>query len=123
MNGSSLLIDTNIALYLLGGDGRVAELLDGQDIYLSFISELELLGFRDLDAKEEAIVLDFIGKCTVVNIDQHIKQQTIAIRRASQVKLPDAIIAATSIHLELPLLSADKGFSKIDQLTFVQYEI
>lgn len=123
MNGSRLLIDTNIALYLLGGDGRVAELLDGQDIYLSFISELELLGFRDLDAKEEAIVLDFISKCTVVNIDQHIKQQTIAIRRASQVKLPDAIIAATSIHLELPLLSADKGFSRINQLAFIQYEI
>ena len=69
MNGSRLLIDTNIALYLLDGDGRVAELLDGQDIYLSFISELELLGFKHLDAKEEAIVLDFISKCTVIDID------------------------------------------------------
>lgn len=46
MSGNSLLIDTNIALYLLNGDNTIAELLDGKDVYLSFISELELLGSK-----------------------------------------------------------------------------
>ena len=43
MSGNSLLVDTNIALYLLAGDERVAELLHGRDLFLSFITELELL--------------------------------------------------------------------------------
>jgi predicted nucleic acid-binding protein len=37
MSGSSLLIDTNIALYLLSGNKTIAEILDGSTIYVSFI--------------------------------------------------------------------------------------
>jgi hypothetical protein len=36
MSGNSLLIDTNIALYLLNGDEKIADLLDGRDVYISF---------------------------------------------------------------------------------------
>ena len=43
MNGDNILIDTNIALYLLNGDRVVAEILDGKNVYVSFITELELL--------------------------------------------------------------------------------
>lgn len=43
MSGNKFLIDTNIALYLLSGNKTIANILDGADLYLSFISELELL--------------------------------------------------------------------------------
>jgi hypothetical protein len=43
MNGNSLLIDTNIALYLFNGDTTLSFVLDGKKIYISFITELELL--------------------------------------------------------------------------------
>lgn len=43
MSGNRFLIDTNIAIYLLAGDLRIAEMLDKTQIYFSFISELELL--------------------------------------------------------------------------------
>ena len=56
MSGNSLLVDTNIALYLLDGDLTIAELLNGQDVYLSFISELELLGFQDLEEGELSLI-------------------------------------------------------------------
>jgi predicted nucleic acid-binding protein len=42
MNGDSLLIDTNVALYLLSGNKRLAESLNNSQIYISFITELEL---------------------------------------------------------------------------------
>jgi predicted nucleic acid-binding protein len=45
MNGRSFLIDTNIALYLLGGDVTITNILDNSTIYLSFITQLELLGY------------------------------------------------------------------------------
>ncbi len=47
MNGNNYLIDTNIAIYLLGGDQRIAEFLHQNSIFLSFITEFELLGFKN----------------------------------------------------------------------------
>ncbi len=44
----NILIDTNIALYLLGGDNRIAEVLEGQVVHVSFITELELLGYPNI---------------------------------------------------------------------------
>jgi hypothetical protein len=52
MNGSNLLIDTNIALYLFNGDRTIASLLDGRNIDLSFISEMELLAFPGITEDE-----------------------------------------------------------------------
>jgi predicted nucleic acid-binding protein len=42
MSGN-IFVDTNIAIYLLSGNEQVADLLDGQTVYLSFVTELELL--------------------------------------------------------------------------------
>lgn len=55
MSGNSLLIDANIALYLLNGDNTIAALLDKRDVHVSFITELELLGFQDLKEEERSI--------------------------------------------------------------------
>jgi len=38
------------------------------------------------------------------------------------VKLPDAIVAATAIYLDLPLLTADMGFNKIPHLKLILLE-
>lgn len=43
MNGNAILIDTNIALYYLGGDTTIKDILAIREINLSFITELELL--------------------------------------------------------------------------------
>ena len=52
MNGNNYLIDTNIAIYLLSGNQKIAELLHQNNIYLSFISELELQAFKKLKQSE-----------------------------------------------------------------------
>jgi len=43
MSGSKLLLDTNVALYLLRGDHSAADALDGQEVFISFITRMELL--------------------------------------------------------------------------------
>ena len=53
MSGISIIVDTNIVVYLLNGNERVAELLNGNEIYLSFITELELFGKKDLTPSEK----------------------------------------------------------------------
>lgn len=56
MNGNSFLIDTNVVLYLLNGDARVATLLKDAYVYVSFITEMELLGFKNITAKEHKLI-------------------------------------------------------------------
>ena len=113
MSGNSLLIDTNIALYLLNGDTTIAELLDGRDIHVSFITELELLGFQDLKEDDRSIIEELLSNCIIVDLNQAIKRITIDLKQKYKLKLPDAIIAATSIYMNLPLISADKDFERI----------
>jgi predicted nucleic acid-binding protein len=42
MSGRSFLVDTNIVLYLLSGNTTIAEIIDGSQLYVSFITQLEL---------------------------------------------------------------------------------
>lgn len=53
MNGSRIFVDTNILLYFLNGDIEVIDILSDKDVYISFITELELLSFQRLTDKDE----------------------------------------------------------------------
>ena len=53
VSGNKLFIDSNIVLYLLGGDETLVKLLDGKELYLSFITELEVLGYPGITKKEQ----------------------------------------------------------------------
>lgn len=123
MSGDSYLIDTNIILYLLNGDEKVAEILNGQNLIVSFITELELLGFKGLSGESKRIIKEFISECTVFDINQEIKNNAIAMRRKYGLKLPDAIIAGTSQYLNCPLLTADTDFSKIEEISVILYSV
>ncbi len=123
MSGNSLFIDTNIALYLLNQDDTIAELLDGQDVYISFITELELLGYKKLTDTDRKRIESFISDCIVIDINEEIKRNVIPLRNAYSIKLPDAIVASTAIYLGLPLVTADKGFQKIEELSLIIYEV
>ncbi len=122
MSGNSFLLDTNIVLYLLRGDDTLAELLYEKRLYVSVITEMELLGFKGIGKKEETTIRDFIGQCKTVNIDEDIKEGTIAVRRHYGTKLPDSIIAATALYLDMPLVTADTGFYKVTELDLVHYD-
>lgn len=122
MNGDRILIDTNTAIYLLNGDSTLSRLLDQKSIYISFVSQLELLGFSGITAESEELILEMIESCVVIDINNSIKREVIELRRKYLIKLPDSIIAATAIYFDLPLLTADRGFVKIEELNLMLYE-
>ena len=118
----NILIDTNIALYLLGGDSRIAEVLEGQVVHVSFVTELELLGYPGISNEEEKLIHDFLDDCVIIDVNNQIKDGTVQFRRKYGLKLPDSIIAATAYYLGIPLLSADKGFLVVKEINFIAYE-
>jgi predicted nucleic acid-binding protein len=122
MNGNKILIDTNIALYLFNGDQDLAAELQDKEAYISFINELELLGYKGITEQEESWMELFLEECSIMDFNEGIKNITIDLRRNYKLKLPDAIIAATAIFLGIPLISADSHFDKINDLIFVKYQ-
>jgi predicted nucleic acid-binding protein len=61
----------------------------------------------------------FLSNCKIIDINRSIKDTAINIRKSNKLKLPDAIIAATTLYLNIPLITADKGFKNIDDIISV----
>jgi len=122
MSGNSLLVDTNIILYFLNGDDTLIPLLEENDLIISIITEVELLGYNGLSDRERTNTQDFLNLCTMLNITTDIKERAIPIRRTSRVKLPDALIMATALSLDVPLLTADNDFRGINDDNLILYE-
>lgn len=118
-----MFLDTNVILHLLNGDETIATFLNKKELYVSFITELELLGFSGITKKEERVIREFLDQCKIISINNQIKEDTIRIRKEFKTKLPDSIIAASCLYLGLPFITADEEFKKITELAIILYEV
>ncbi|MFA5929091.1 MAG: type II toxin-antitoxin system VapC family toxin [Candidatus Margulisiibacteriota bacterium] len=116
MSGNSrLLLDTNAVLYLLGASSP-CEFLEGKEIYISFVTELELLSYPSLTASEEQNINFFLAKCRTIDLARKIKDNAIKLKKAHSIKLPDAIIAATALCEGLVLVTNDKKLLQLREI-------
>lgn len=123
MNGKEILIDTNIILYLLKGNDTLENLLQGTEPYISFITELELIGFKNISSTEEKQIIALLKDCAIIPLNNSIKEKYVELRKKYSLKLADAIIAATAISKDIPLITSDKQFKGVEELSLLQFEI
>ena len=122
MSGDKYLLDTNIILYILSGDETIAQYLNGKILFASVISEIELLGYKNLAEQEGKQIKSFLSHFRIIYIDEAIKEEAILLRKKYPLRLPDCIIAATAISLNLTFITADKQFKQIKNLQLEIYE-
>ncbi len=115
------LADTNFLIYVHEGNKNVLPFLN-YNFGVSFISEVELLGFKGISKTEEIKLKNLLNDCFSIEWNSNIKEKTIELRKNFTIKLPDAIIASTSLVYEIPLVTADKAFSKIQNLDLILIE-
>ncbi len=115
MSGIDYLADTNAVLYFLSGNDCMKPYVSSRFAF-SIISEMELLSFPKITEDEEYRIRGFLDASSAVAITDSIKDRTIKLRRAYNIKLPDAIIAASAIEQNLALITADTGFERIKEL-------
>ena len=119
------LIDTSAVIKYLNGTlpEKGLDLMDGvvdSDSSISFISEVELQVWNPVDPEDTLVYNQFVSSSFVYGIDNEIISETIRIRKESNVKLPDAYIAATAIINDLILIADnDKDFLKISGLKYL----
>lgn len=116
------IADTNFLFYIHEGNEIFENFLD-YNFGISFVSEIELLGFKGISEKEESILKNLLSDCFYIDWNSKLKDKTIELKKKYKIKLPDAIIASTSIIYGIPLVTADKGFSKIKELDLILLEI
>jgi predicted nucleic acid-binding protein len=123
MNGNSIVLDTNIILYLLNGDEQLSSMLSGMELFVSVISEIELLGYNGIEEDDKLKIKFFLSECSIISLNNEVKELSIKIKQKFKVKTPDAIIASTAMFLNLPLITADKGYDKITDLDLMVYQL
>jgi predicted nucleic acid-binding protein len=122
MSGISIFCDTNPLIYLLNGNADIAEFLDQKIVWLSVITELELFAKRGLASHETDAINTLLSSCYIADINPEIKKDTKRLLQTYPIKLPDAIIAATALYLDLPLLTSDINFKKLTDLKLILIE-
>jgi len=118
MNGIKYLADTNCFIYLLDQNPFILPFTEDTWAF-SYITEIELLCKKNISKNEEAVINEMLDTCVKVNHSQALTELVINLKRKHNIKLPDAIIAASAQLLQLPLITADKGFAKISEINCI----
>jgi predicted nucleic acid-binding protein len=112
MSGINYLADTNCFIYLLDENPLLLP-FTSESWAFSYITEIELLSKKELSSNDDTLIRAMLDTCYKVNHSQLITDLAINLKRSNNIKLPDAIIAASAQLMRLPLLTADKGFANI----------
>ena len=105
-DSSTFLLDSNTVMYLIKGDEKVLQLIDNKIVAINFIIE---------------IIRNLIKDVHYFDYSHRVKQRTISLRQKYNFKLADAFIAAIALEFDLTLVSADRIFSKIDDLRLINF--
>ena len=90
---------------------------------VSVITEIELLGKKNISLHEVNTVRGILKGCEIVDFSDTIKEITISLKQKYSIKIPDAIIAATATCFNLPLVTADMDFKKIEGVDIVLLDL
>ena len=108
-----VLVDTSILIDILRGrrDSILKGKDDNTDFAISVVTYMELLqGSRD---KDEATKIEKIREvCRLIHLDLQISEQSLSLIKkyslSHRLQIPDALIAATALMLNIPLLTLNK---------------
>lgn len=123
--GARYLIDSTAAIDFLGGLLPIAAttrleswILNGE-CAISIINRIELYSIV-LPSAVLTAMNNFVASVQVFALSDIIADRTILIRQVHRLKLPDAVIAATCLENNLPVISRNQiDFGKVAGLTVI----
>lgn len=124
------LLDTNQIVYYLRQEQRVVDDLQSrkqEGLAVSVISVAELYEgiFRAIDPEAaEQVLRNFLSEVTVLPVDEEIGrvfgQERARLRQVGLIMSDlDLLIAATALHNDLTLLTADQAFDRLQDLNVI----
>ncbi len=109
-----IILDTNIIIELLKGNKETKELLEGineEDFAISIITSMELY-YGAINKRELNKIKKFLKSFDLLLINEEISKIALDLiekySKSHGLEIPDALIAATSIYYDVPLLTYNK---------------
>ncbi len=122
MNGTNLVLDTNIVIYYFRGSEFARDLILNNEITISIITEIELLSYPNNTPTDIVNIKKLLSTFTIIPITTFIKDKTIEFRRKYKLKTPDSIIVATANYLNYALVTADKQLKNVE-IDMILFEV
>lgn len=113
---TSAAVDSNILIDFLNGRSEARDVIAAlSSRSVSVISRAEALtGTRDTAAIAAAHRL--FKRCEMITVSLEIADRAAIVRQQTGLKLPDALIAATALVHNLPLLTRDKAMLAVAEI-------
>ncbi len=122
MSGKRLLVDTNVLIYLLNGENRISEILQDARLVVSVITKMEIKSYSKLTPKDIDLIDNLLLECEVLGLSSDVQNVAIEFRKKFGLKLPDAIIAASGYCSNVPLLTYDNAFNRLEEMDVIILE-
>ncbi len=89
-------------------------------LFVSLLLKLELLGWNPPTQIEANLFAEFVNDAVIFHSTEAVIEKTIEIRKLKKIKLPDAIITATTMIHNFTLLTKNTNdFKNISKLEFI----
>jgi predicted nucleic acid-binding protein len=123
------LLDSNVLIDALAGLPHGVRVLQEArkrpeiSVTYSAITRIEVLGFPNLSAPEEAAVRRLLNEFEEVAVSNAVVERTIQIRKLVRIKIPDALIAASADTAQAVVVTLNTSdFQRVPGLTVVHPE-
>jgi toxin FitB len=115
------ILDSNLVIYAAKPEyAFLRPIIAAADSYLSLITKLEALGFRNLTNADKTYFEGVFDTTAVLAVNDDIIDQAILLRQEKKMSVGDAIIAATALLNGLDLYTNNsKDFIHVSGLTVV----
>jgi predicted nucleic acid-binding protein len=100
-----ILLDTNTIIYLRNSqlDEKIVGVLRDSALNTCNIIVAEVLGYKAIDQEDAVFFRDFLVSMKNHSFDEEVTEKVIELRKTTNIKLPNAIIAATALVNNLVL--------------------
>ena len=116
-----MLLDSNILIYgAKGANPALDAILDRTDLAAASITRIETLGFHRLSSLEQQWLETAFERMTILLLDESVAARSITLRQERKMGLADAIIAATALVHQMPLVTRNTGdFKHVARLKLI----
>jgi predicted nucleic acid-binding protein len=121
---SEYLVDTNILIYHTNGSEIVLKFIDEnikeKSLNISILTKIEFLGWDKHTPEGLIKCIKLVDHANVYYLDENIADKTIELKKKVNIKLADAVIAATALLNGFKLVTRNiDDYKMLDDLILV----
>lgn len=117
------VFDTNILIDALNGLEQARTVLEEYDeTFVSVVTYIEVLAGA-LTVDEERAARRLLATTKTVGVDTLLAEVVVNLRKRRRMKLADAVVWATAVHVDGQLVTRDRDFPRDDPAIRIPYTL